>query len=86
MSALKTLSLLAATTTMALAFDPPDAIASFVPHGTYAQTCRHIQVEGPYLEASCARADGSWRWTRIFAPRCAGVEISNRNGHLACGE
>jgi hypothetical protein len=86
MSALKTLTLLAATTTMALVFDAPDAIASFVPHGTYAQTCRHIHVDGPYLEASCARADGSWRWTRIFVPRCGGIEISNQNGHLACGE
>jgi hypothetical protein len=61
-------------------------LAAFVPRGTYEKSCRNVQVDGPYLTAICARVDGSWRWTRIFAPRCDGLEISNQNGRLTCGE
>lgn len=86
MNSLKQPSILTAVAFVgSIVFTPP-AVASVVPHGTYAQTCRHIHVDGPYLQADCARADGSWRWTRIFAPRCGGVEISNQNGRLTCGE
>ena len=80
------LTILAGTALGGLLADPVPALASFVPHGTYAQTCRNIHVNGPYLTAASARVDGSWRWTRIFAPRCGGIEISNQNGRLTCGE
>jgi hypothetical protein len=62
------------------------AMAFYVPHGSYAKTCREIHLHGPYLTALCARLDGSWRYSRLFAPRCGGFGISNQNGHLACGE
>ncbi len=86
MNARQPITILATTMIFGLVLDTPIAMAAFVPHGTYAQTCRDIHVNGPYLEAACARADGSWRRTRIFAPRCAGIEISNQNGRLTCGE
>ena len=62
------------------------ALASYVPHGSYAASCREIHTEGPDLVALCARVDGSWNYTRIFMPRCDGDTISNQNGHLTCGK
>jgi hypothetical protein len=62
------------------------AMAAYVPHGTYAETCRNIHVEGPYLRAVCTRLDGGWNVTQIFVPHCGRSNISNQNGHLTCGE
>lgn len=62
------------------------ALASYFPRGTYVATCRHIHTEGPDLFADCARVDGSWNHSRIFVPACRGDVISNRDGHLRCGQ
>ncbi len=72
--------------TLGLASACAPAFASYVPHGSYAETCRQIHTEGPDLVALCARVDGSWNYTRIFMPRCDGNNVSNQNGHLTCGE
>ena len=71
--------------TLGLASACAPALASYVPDGSYAASCRQIHTEGPYLVALCARVDGSWNYTRIFMPRCDGDTISNQNGHLSCG-
>jgi len=72
--------------TLGLASACAPALASYVPHGSYAATCRQIHTEGPYLVAFCARVDGSWNYTRIFVPSCDGDNVTNQNGHLSCGE
>ncbi|MCX8252710.1 Beta and gamma crystallin [Beijerinckiaceae bacterium RH AL1] len=54
-------------------------------YGSFAKTCTNIQVYGGHIEALCQRVDGSLHHTRIFAPRCYGIHVSNQNGHLSCG-
>ena len=83
MNPLKPMTLLLGTLGLASACAP--ALAGYVPDGSYAQSCRQIHTEGPYLVAMCARVDGSWNYTRVFMPRCEGEGISNQNGHLSCG-
>lgn len=72
--------------TLALASACAPALASYVPHGSYARSCREIHMEGPDLVAFCARVDGSYRYSRLFMPSCESNYISNQNGHLHCGE
>jgi hypothetical protein len=72
--------------TAAVAAGAGPALAEYVPHGSYASSCRDIHKDGPYLYAYCARVDGSWHYTRVFVPRCGGGNISNQDGHLTCGE
>jgi hypothetical protein len=54
-------------------------------YGSFEKTCTHIRAYGPYIEALCRRVDGSWRFSRIYAPRCGGIHVSNQDGHLSCG-
>lgn len=80
------LAILAGAALGGLLAAPVPALAGFVPHGTYPHPCRSIHVNGPTLTTIRARDDGSWRWTQIFVPRYGGIEISNQNGRLTCGE
>lgn len=61
------------------------ASAMPLPRGSYVSSCRHIYVDGPFLQAFCARVDGEWNYTRIFMPHCTSDHISNQDGHLSCG-
>lgn len=58
--------------------------AQEVPYGSYTQTCRNIQVQGPALFAYCQDTDGHWRAAELYEFReCAG-EITNVDGELRC--
>jgi hypothetical protein len=58
--------------------------AQEVPSGSYVQTCRNIQVQGPALFAYCQDTDGHWRAAELYEFReCAG-DITNVDGELRC--
>ncbi|MGA0593509.1 CVNH domain-containing protein [Enterovirga sp. CN4-39] len=50
--------------------------------GSFAQSCRDIQQDGPYLSATCRMRGGGWRPSRIDTRSCR--SIGNNNGRLAC--
>ena len=50
--------------------------------GAFVQSCRDIQQDGFYLEASCRERGGSYRRTRIDIRACRSV--GNNNGRLSC--
>ncbi len=56
-----------------------------IPPGDYRQTCNNIRVSGQRLDASCQKADGSWRNTSLNNFQRCGDLISNVDGHLRCG-
>ncbi len=56
-----------------------------IPPGDYRQTCNNIRVSGQRLDASCQKADGSWRNTSLDNFQRCGNLISNVDGHLRCG-
>ena len=54
------------------------------PGGSYRETCRQIQQEGPVLSALCRDRDGAWAETSLDMRNCQGGDVSNRNGRLIC--
>lgn len=54
-----------------------------VPHGSYQETCRGIQVVGSNLIAQCKKIDGTWQNTTLVYATCEG-DIRNDNGELKC--
>lgn len=61
------------------------AAAQSPPGGTDRASCREVFTTGPVLHAICRRFDGSWRPTRLYVPRCGGVESGDTDGALGCG-
>jgi hypothetical protein len=54
------------------------------PRGTYAQTCRDIEIRGDHLHARCQTRDGDWISADLDDfNRCRG-DITNVDGHLVC--
>ncbi len=54
------------------------------PRGTYAQTCRNIEIQGDRLHAQCQTREGRWNWTDLDNfRRCVG-DVTNIDGHLIC--
>jgi hypothetical protein len=55
-----------------------------LPRGTYAQTCRNIEVRGDRLHAECETREGRWVSTDLDdVSRCRG-DVTNLDGHLVC--
>lgn len=54
-----------------------------VPQGSYQQTCRNIRNNGPQLNASCQKKDGTWQNTSLDTRSCNG-DIMNDDGQLRC--
>jgi major membrane immunogen (membrane-anchored lipoprotein) len=54
-----------------------------VPQGDYQQTCRNIRNNGPQLNASCQKKDGTWQNTSVDTRSCSGP-IVNDDGNLRC--
>ena len=69
---------------MGLAMRAP-ASASYVPPGSYNDTCMAIQVVGNTLEANCQDISGNWHATQADIANCQGGLFANDNGALVCG-
>lgn len=54
------------------------------PMGTYMGTCRDIKLWGGWLKATCQDSNGRWIESSISPGWCAGRDIANANGQLAC--
>lgn len=62
---------------------PATAQQGNIPPGDYAQTCRHIHMDGNRLEATCQKVDGHWNKTSLNdVDRCPSV--INNDGNLQC--
>ncbi|TCZ82071.1 CVNH domain-containing protein [Lysobacter sp. N42] len=56
-----------------------------VPNGSYLRTCRAPRATASMLHAECdAGREGRWIASSLPWPKCAGADISNRNGRLVC--
>ncbi|MFZ5656105.1 MAG: hypothetical protein ACOY37_03430 [Pseudomonadota bacterium] len=56
-----------------------------VPNGSYLRSCRAPRATASMLHAECdAGHDGRWIASSLPWPKCAGADISNRNGRLVC--
>jgi len=64
---------------------PGMASAQWVPPGSYLDTCRNVQVNGPFLLASCQDVRGRWVNSNLPLEQCSRGGIVNNNGRLACG-
>ena len=58
---------------------------SYLPKGSYKETCRDYYVEGDGLKAWCKRQDGSWHNSSIDFKNCKD-DIWNDNGQLTCNQ
>jgi hypothetical protein len=57
-----------------------------LPGGTWAQTCRDVEVQGDRIHARCEARNGEWRWTDLEdAWRCH-EGLVNIDGRLACAQ
>ena len=56
---------------------------SYLPKGSYKETCRDYYVEGDRLKAWCKRRDSSWHKSSIDFKNCKD-DIWNDNGQLSC--
>lgn len=65
---------------------PPGGWEGGIPPGDYRRTCSNIRVNGQRLDASCQKADGTWRNTSLDNFNRCGNRISNIDGHLRCGQ
>jgi len=54
-----------------------------IPGGSYAQTCRNIRVSGDDLTATCQKAGGGWRDTKLDDYQSC-RDITNDDGRLRC--
>ena len=65
---------------------PERASAQWVPPGTYLETCRNVQQNGGWLQASCRDVRGRWVNSSLALDNCPrGAGIVNNNGRLVCG-
>ncbi len=55
-----------------------------LPRGTYAQTCRNIEVQGDRLHAECQSSDGRWHGTDLDQVYGCRGDITNIEGRLVC--
>jgi hypothetical protein len=55
-----------------------------VPGGSYLRTCRAPRATAAMLHAECEASGGRWLASNLPWPKCAGADISNRNGRLVC--
>ncbi len=70
---------------LALSVSPTNAYAQGGPSGSYRNSCRLVKMDkGGYLEALCARRDGTLRRSRIRVSECKGRDIVNYDGRLVC--
>jgi len=61
------------------------ASASYVPAGSYNESCGSIRVIGNTLEANCPDLGGTWHTTQADIASCQGGLFANNNGALVCG-
>lgn len=54
-----------------------------LPGGTYASSCRNLNVEKGTLYATCRNVNGDWRETNLSLGHC-NYQIYNSDGVLAC--
>jgi CVNH domain len=58
---------------------------SYIPEGSYKQSCRDIQVQSSNLKASCQTKSGRWKITYLESyPSCQLNSIDNLDGLLSC--
>jgi hypothetical protein len=60
------------------------AIAVAAPGGSYRETCRRVEQQGPILRALCRDRSGNFAATSLDLRDCDHGDISNRNGRLVC--
>jgi hypothetical protein len=57
-----------------------------LPAGTWAETCRDIEMQGDRLHARCQNKDGGWRWTDLDDVDRCHRGVVNLDGHLTCAQ
>jgi hypothetical protein len=57
-----------------------------LPGGTWAETCRDIEMQGDRLHARCQTKDGGWRWSDVDDVWRCRAGVVNLDGHLACAQ
>ncbi len=56
---------------------------SYLPRGSYKETCRNLSMQGDVLQANCQRRNGQWRFKSLDVSNCYG-NVVNDNGRLEC--
>jgi hypothetical protein len=68
----------------AISFQAP-VQASYVPPGSYSQSCEAIAVVRGYLNAKCQDTSGNWHLAQAYIASCPGGSFANNDGTLVCG-
>ncbi len=54
-----------------------------LPHGSYQDSCKHIEIDGNTLHAECKDTRGKWRDSSLDVKGCRG-DVNNIDGRLTC--
>lgn len=63
-------------------FSMSTAIASYLPRGSYLESCVNCSVSQGVLRCMCEAAEGELHYTRLYYQNCQYIE--NRYGRLSC--
>ena len=64
-------------------YEPPPEEFSYLPEGSWYESCRDVSVYGDWLNGSCVDWDGGWNRTAINWAEC-NSDIWNYGGDLYC--
>ena len=56
-----------------------------LPNGSYQASCINASIRGAVLSAACTTPNGQRERSQLDVNRCAGADIQNADGVLACG-
>lgn len=68
----------------ALSLQAP-ARASYIPPGSYSQSCDSIAVVNGNLNAKCQDTSGNWHLAQVNIASCPSGSFANNDGTLVCG-
>src|SRR5580700_341728 len=62
----------------------PLSAQTYLPQGSWQDSCRDAHVRGSILAAQCRADDDSWVRSTLDTSQCSNGQVSNQNGSLTC--
>jgi hypothetical protein len=63
---------------------PVSAQSTYLPQGSWQDSCRNPHMRGSTLVAQCRADNDAWVRTSLDTSQCSNGQISNQNGSLVC--
>src|ERR1700722_11531502 len=62
----------------------PVSAQTYLPQGSWQDSCRNAHMRGSTLSAQCRADDDSWVRSTLDYGQCSNGQVSNQNGQLIC--